>query len=171
MLTPARDLDVLDLVERVRPDPGPGRRRPGWRVTVETPGRTLDRLFRDADHGSPYDALRAAVEWRDAAVSRTNKSARAVRPPQADGSLGVRLRTSTTRGNEYPVAVADLPATGDAPRTKRVRSVDRYGPVEALRQCAAFRFEGMKARYGDAYPYATADDLLADVLAAEGLSE
>ena len=168
-LTPARDLDVLDLVERVRPGDG---RRPGWRASVAHGDRAASRLFRDADHGSAGAALDAAAAWRDETVSRLNHAARSVQPATDDGagSLGVRLRTQTSRGHTYPVAVADLPATETEARTKRVRSVDKYGPVEALRQCAAFRFDGMKARYGDAYPYDSVDDLLADVLAAEGLA-
>ena len=169
-LTPARDLDVLDHVTR---DPAKGsKRRPGWRVAVSHGNKAHERFFRDLDHGSPYDALRAAVEWRDSLVNRLNHQARGLRsvePGTPSRPLGVQFQTRESNGHTYRVAVADLPPTDTKGRRKRVRSVDKYGPVEALRQCAQARFDAMRDLYGDEYPYTSADQLLTDVLAAEGV--
>ena len=169
-LRPARELDALDHVERVpRGEP----KGPSWRVRLEYGGRVHERHFRDSAHGSAPASLAAAVEWRDGFVTRINnaegglRSARTGDRPQA---LGVWIGPQTVGDHTYRVARSAIPATDDEPRRVRSRSIDKYGPVEALRQCAEFRFEGMKERYGDAYPYDSADDLLADVLAAEGIA-
>lgn len=167
-LTPARALDLLDHIERLRAEEPRG---PGWRVALEIGGRTYERHFPDREDA--VDALRDAVAWRNETIRRMNAQQARLRVHSAEGheqSLGVSVTTTSTGGTTYRVAVASLPAVGDHPRRRRVRSIDKYGYEEALRQCSEFRFEGMRERFGDAYPYASTDELLADVLDVEGVA-
>jgi hypothetical protein len=164
-LTPARDLDVLDHISR---DRGEGRyARSGWRVAIAYGGRTYEKTF--ADGSDPYRALADAVAWRDQTVNEINTS-HARRRSALDESrpaLGVRVTTSRSKGHEYPVVVATLPELGGHKRSRFVRSIDAHGLDDALRQACAWRHAGMRERYGDEYPFETADDLLAAVQDAE----
>lgn len=163
-LTPARDLDLLDHIERRMP----GTKGAGWRVAVEHGGRTFERNF--PDRGDGVEALRRAVEWRDQTINAINAQQGRLRSAGSDGpSTGVGIINTSTKGVTYRVAVAYLPAVEGGKPRRRVRSIDKYGYEEALRQCAQIRFDFMREHFGDAYPYDSAEDLVADVLAAQAV--
>ena len=163
-LTPARDLDLLDHIERRMP----GTKGAGWRVAVEHGGRTLTRNF--PDRGDGVEALRRAVAWRDQTISAINVQHGRLRSAGSDGpSTGVGIINTTTKGVTYRVAVAYLPAVDGGKPRRRVRSIDKYGYQEALRQCAQVRFDFMRDHFGDAYPYGSVEELVADVLAAQAV--
>ena len=161
-LTPASDLDVLDHVARLRSGEG----GPAWAVSIPYGGRDYARRF--LDEGDPLAALARAVAWRDETVTRINLShGRRRARPRAD--LGVRVTTTRKGEWAYPVVIATVPEGDGHPRKRYVRSIDKYGYDEAIRLACQLRFDGMRERFGDGYPYASADELAADVLAAEGV--
>lgn len=163
-LTPASDLDVLDHITRLRS----GQGGPAWAVSITYGGRDYTRRF--LDRGDPLAALADAVAWRDETVTGINLShGRRRARPRAD--LGVRVTTTRKGEWAYPVVIATVPEGDGHPRKRYVRSIDKYGYEEAIRLACQLRFDGMRERFGDEYPYASADQLAADVLAAEGVPQ
>ena len=153
---------TLDHVARVA-RPGEGG---GWRAqpTDDRP----ERFFPDRDHGSPGAALDAALAYRDGTPASAPQGKR-----RADASrslvAGVLLTDVASRGETYPAVRAEVrvpDGTGATRRKTITRSVSRYGLDDALRQAVEFRFRHMKALHGDAFPYASADALLAEARAA-----
>lgn len=160
-ITPARDLDVLDHITRVPPGEG---RHSGWSVSIETEGRTYQRHF--PDKGQAVAALQRAVDWRDETVHRVNRQHGRI---ERDG-VGVELGVRVSMQGRYEAAVATLPATADGKRQRVVRTINAHGYHEAIRQACQFRFDGMRERLGDDYPFATVEDLIAAVTEAEGVA-
>ena len=160
MARPSRT--TLDHVARVE-RPGEGG---GWR-SQPTDSRP-ERFFPDRDHGSPGAALDAALAYRDGTPALAPEGKR-----RADAAhslvAGVRLVEVASRGETYPAVRAEVrvPDGKGATRRKTItRSVARYGLDDALRQAVEFRFRHMKAIHGDAFPYASSSDLLAEAQAA-----
>lgn len=164
-LTPASDLDILDHVTRLRS----GQGGPAWAVSVSYGGRDYARRF--LDRGDPLAALADAVAWRDETVTQINLSHGRRGAARQRADLGVRVTTTRKGEWAYPVVIATVPESGDLPRKRHVRSIDKYGYEEAIRLACQLRFEGMRERFGDEYPYASADELAADVLTAEGVPQ
>lgn len=74
-----------------------------------------------------------------------------------------------SHGETYPAVRAEVrvpDGDGGTRRKTLTRSVARYGLDDALRQAVEFRFRHMKALHGNAFPYASADKLLAEARAA-----
>lgn len=154
-MTPTRDLDALDHIQRLPVGSG----RPGWTVTIEAGKENYSCHF--PDRGDAPDALRNAIVWRDGEVNRLS-----AQRGQLLGSsgLGIRVTTSSTNGIEYLVVQAELPATGSRKKERITRSIAKHGLEGAVSQAAQFRFDGMRERYGDEYPFESAEDLAQAVL-------
>lgn len=154
VLTPSRDLGPMDHIERVEKDGAAG-----WHVELEVGGRTHDRFFRDGK--SREAALERATRWRNSTISSLNGQGRNI---QQQRSLGVSKKTKYLKGHEYDVIEATLPAHAGEGRKRMVRSLNKFGVVEAVQQCCAWRFEGMQNRFGDLYPIASVEELVEAVL-------
>ena len=163
----------LDGIERVEPARGV---RPGWRVTVHRPGppgrarAPETQFFGDTTHGSPGAALDAALAWRDEAAERLRRTApkvfRQVRDDAENALLpGIHLQRSR-HGDRTYLSVRTSVQTPEGQQRAFRRSIGRRSAEDALRDVARFRFEHMRRLHGDAFPYASADDLYREALAA-----
>ena len=106
-----------------------------YRVSLRRAGQIVWQLFRERDHGSAREALKAARQWRDRMARELEpetKQAFSERllPTNTSGQPGVYLRRQVARRNdkeyEYLHWQAQSPA-GAKPWRSRSFSVDRYG--------------------------------------------
>lgn len=159
---PTTKLDALDYITR-HPV---GSHHPGWDVSIEFAGHRFHKRFKD--RGDAPAALAQAISWRDEQIQTINTRAGQALSSGKDGTgFGVRITTSTTGGIEYDVVKAQVPAVGAHEKKRIVRSISKYGLDDAVAQCARFRFDGMRERYGDEYPFESAEELAQAVLDAQ----
>lgn len=158
-LTPVRDLDVLDHITRV---PSGSGKHAGWSVSIGAGGQTFESHF--PDKGDPFAALQQAVAWRDETVNRLNRKSGWI---GREGGVELGVRIGMQGG--YEAAIGTLPATGDTKRQRIVRTISKHGYDEAIRQACQFRFDGMRQRQGDDYPFESVEELIAAVKEAEAV--
>lgn len=106
-----------------------------YRVSLCRAGQTVWQLFRERDHGSAREALKAARQWRNQIARELEpetKQAFSQRllPTNTSGQPGVYLKRQLVRRNgseyEYLHWQAQSPA-GAKPWRSRTFSIDRYG--------------------------------------------